>query len=272
MKHYNLIAQALETRAQAYFEAKNRVSPDIRTAKTSLELFNPEYIEKGIALYTKATGIDAETLATILGITDEKNPKFIANKQLDKVVRLIQYLGGATAFNSNKPTAFREVMGNWEKGGRLRKGVIDSFVAIFASRVANLSKLPRDEKGHISGPRPEVAPSTQDLNDMFKFSRTDLKGMLNYNTFNDINLFDPERIEYEMSMGAGDFGDTTTPTQASQIRSFFIILGLAEGRKNEKTNHGESPKLKVNGKVAMMIAKAVKQSPIHPNTMANLNG
>ena len=273
MEYYSLIARALETRGQAYFEQFGRENPSIRTAKASLKLHAPEYFEKGFAIYTAATGVDAEMLSSILCITDEKNPKFIAIKQLDKVVRLIQYVGGATAYNSYKPKAFREVVNNWEKGGNLRKGVIDSFVAIFAMRIADFYKIPRDAKGRITGARNPVTPTTEEINEMFCMTRTDIRSALNYRTYiDDKSLYNPARVDMEMSAGAGDFGRTTSPTQASQIRGFFIALGLASGKKNEHVKRGESPKLIIPHKVAMMICKAVKANPINPKTMENLNG
>lgn len=272
MTNYTLILNAINARRVLHIQHKGGKCPDCKTAANSMALFAPDYFERGLSIYSEMTGVTPEELADMMLITDEKNQQFLAVKHLDKIVRLFQYLGGAKAADSFEPQKFREITGNWKKGGNQRKGVIDSFIAIFVTRIANNYSIPRDEKGRITGGRNPIEPTTNELNEMIT-SRRDIKCALNYNqSISEKSWYDPARRDYEMSAGAGDFGVGTSPTQASQIRSTFIALKLAKGQRNEHTKHGDSPKLIIGNKVAMAVLKAVKNNPIHPNTMANLNG
>lgn len=258
MKHYNLISRAIAHRSEESAVASKSGAPskDFKTIEASLYLFEAQYFEAGLNKICAAAHKTPEEVATIISIADETSEQFIPQKALDKFVRICQYLGGAKIENALDPKAINR-----------RKGVLDSFCALMFSRVADFYQLPRDERGRITGARNPVELSNPDAMNMisgFYMSKSDMESMIAKDKFGPMNVnhWDENRVDAEIEAKAGDFDVRTASTQTSQLRSLFIALGIADGKKWEKPKKGDTPKMVISHAACKMIIKAVAENPI----------
>lgn len=258
MKEYNLVARAIAHRSEESAAASKSGTPskDFGTINSSLNLFEATYFVNGINKICAAAHKTPEEIAAIVEISDETSEQFIPQKALDKFVRICQYIGGAKIENALDPKAINR-----------RKGVLDSFCALMFSRVTDFYQLPRDERGRITGARNPVELSNPEAMNMisgFYMGKSDMESMIAKDKFGPMNVnhWDENRVDAEIEAKAGDFDVRTASTQTSQLRSLFIALGIADGKKWEKPKKGDTPKMVISHAACKMIVKAVAENPI----------
>ena len=243
---------------------------DVNQALNSLALYPAQFLANGLCAIAKASNIEApkdhtdekalefkvNEIIRRMALTDSSIEGWITQKNLDKVVRMAQYIGGATeadALSAEKKKS--------------RKGLIDSFVSLLFTRIAFMGQFPRNEKGQITGPRPEVAMSNDNGTVMmsgFALSKMEFEGLLNVNRWIDsLDVYDPEMTAKMWAEGGQKFDESTAKTQVSQIRTVLTALGCATSKKNEKPkNDGTVPMLAMNPAFTKIVVAAVKKSPI----------
>lgn len=264
---FNAIRAALIVRHNFATTAGKR---DVNQALNSLALYPAEFTINGLLAIAKVSNIEtpenlsddekaefkAFEIVRRIALTDSKATGWITQKNLDKVVRMAQFIGGATeadALSSEKANG--------------RKGLIDSFVSLLFMRIAFMGQLPRNEKGQITGKRPNVAMSNDDGTAMvsgFSLSKIEFEGLLNVDRWIDsLDCYAPEKTAQMWAEGGQKFDESTAKTQVSQIRTVLTAIGCATSKKNEKpTNKGTVPMLTMNPKFTALVVAAVKKNPI----------
>ena len=273
---FESIRAALVTR---YDYATTAGKRDVNQALNSLALYPANFTINGLRAIAKASDIEPpkdvakdkkvewkmHEIIRRIALTDKAVEGWMTQKNLDKVIRMAQYLGGATeadALNSDKMNS--------------RKGLIDSFVSLLFVRIAFMGQFPRNEKGQIMGKRPEVAMSNDDGTCMvsgFSLSKIEFESILNVDRWIDsTDCYEPEKTAQMWAEGGQKFDESTAKTQVSQIRTVLTALGCATSKKNQKPSAKEGvPMLTMNPDFTALVVAAVKKNPIPLEWMKSPN-
>lgn len=252
---------------------------DVNQALNSLALYPANFTINGLRAIAKASNIEPpkdvvkdkkvewkmHEIIRRIALTDKAVEGWMTQKNLDKVIRMAQYLGGATeadALNSDKMNS--------------RKGLIDSFVSLLFVRIAFMGQFPRNEKGQITGKRPTVEMSNDDGTCMisgFSLSKIEFESILNVDRWIDsTDCYEPEKTAQMWAEGGQKFDESTAKTQVSQIRTALTALGCATSKKNQKPSAKEGvPMLMMNPDFTATVVAAVKKNPIPLEWMKSPN-
>ena len=238
-------AASMESAIVARFDKELAIDPDkpiadMKQAISSLNLF-PEEFSKGLNVLFDTLNIDREqffeTVANPKKAKGMKNdPHYFNQKSLDKVIRLSQWIGGASDDMAREKTKNSRAKRQTIMDAHLNNMVCDTFTAFTRLGVFG------DVKKSTSLSMHEFR-SMQSYN--YAADRADVKADT-----------DKVRMKY-YDLGACDYAISTSSTQSSQIKTMLISMNMVDIDKAIKDDF-----LHFNIDFAKLIAKTMKINQI----------
>ena len=194
---YGLEMKARNTLIQAGIAVSSSLDDDIMGAVNALEYVNPEFVEQGVAELERI--VSRETILSAITVTDKKGINYLPVKALSKLIRLIEFVGGATDSDIVEGVRVRELLDNFQR-------------LTFRCVIDTATKYQR--RGWYN----RVIESSQAFDDM--------KMSLGYRVALDNPAICFSGEIDELIVTRADYSTTTINTQSSQIKSLLTALGL----------------------------------------------